>query len=276
MKVRSTVLLLFAGHGLSANEALTGLTSSKMPAIPPLRERRIPKALQASSQRRRTADRLRAISGALSAIRARATRTARAPQLWKTAGKTQDAAAAARRAVLLDLIAGDRAAAETDLATYRSAGRERSAASRRRSRLAEATQTVQIPGPLRSFARMAALSPDIQPEDVLPALARNVVTNGFQASHAQRRTGRNRIPEAGSSLSSQARELDKLAGADKVIKIAELRIHPDQRSAAHPRLPDARRLRQRSGARNGERAARLPHHRFRLSAGRTGTGAAHR
>ena len=31
---------------------------------------------------------------------------------------------------------------------------------------------------------MAALSPDIQPEDVLPALARNVVTNGYQASHA--------------------------------------------------------------------------------------------
>src|ERR1700733_8819352 len=34
--------------------------------------------------------------------------------LWKTAGRTQDALRSARRAVLLDLIVGDRTAAETD------------------------------------------------------------------------------------------------------------------------------------------------------------------
>src|SRR5690242_9729260 len=43
-----------------------------------------------------------------------------------------------------------------------------------------------VPGPIRSFARMAALSPDASPEDILPALARNVVTNGYQASHNNR------------------------------------------------------------------------------------------
>src|SRR5580658_1918457 len=42
--------------------------------------------------------------------------------LWRSAGRTQDAARSARRAVLLDLIAGDRASAEADFATYRSLG----------------------------------------------------------------------------------------------------------------------------------------------------------
>ena len=41
--------------------------------------------------------------------------------------------------------------------------------------------TIDIPGPLRSFARMAALSPDLPTEDLLSALARNMVTNGYQA-----------------------------------------------------------------------------------------------
>jgi len=41
---------------------------------------------------------------------------------------------------------------------------------------------ITVPGPLGSFARMAALSPDLAPEDLLPALARNIVTNGYEAS----------------------------------------------------------------------------------------------
>src|ERR1700726_5267998 len=39
---------------------------------------------------------------------------------------------------------------------------------------------VAIPGPLRSFLRMAAISQKVSPEEVLPLLARNVVGNGFQ------------------------------------------------------------------------------------------------
>jgi len=31
---------------------------------------------------------------------------------------------------------------------------------------------------------MAAISPDADPEEMLPALAHNVVTNGYQASHS--------------------------------------------------------------------------------------------
>src|SRR5713101_7780676 len=39
---------------------------------------------------------------------------------------------------------------------------------------------ITIPGPLRSFLRMAAISQKVSPEEVLPLLARNVVVNGFQ------------------------------------------------------------------------------------------------
>lgn len=40
-------------------------------------------------------------------------------------------------------------------------------------------QQVIIPGPLRSFLRMAGISQKIPPEDVLPELARNVYTQGY-------------------------------------------------------------------------------------------------
>ena len=67
---------------------------------------------------------------------------------------------------------------------------------------------------------MAALSPDIQPDDILAALARNVVTNGYQASHANDELEETEYLKLVHRYLSQARELDKLAGADKVIKIA--------------------------------------------------------
>ena len=80
-------------------------------------------------------------------------------------------------------------------------------------------QTIAIPGPLRSFSRMAALAPEIAPDDVLPALARNVVTNGYQAA------GSNDVLEQTEYLKlvvrylSQARELEKLADSSGIIKI---------------------------------------------------------
>ena len=38
---------------------------------------------------------------------------------------------------------------------------------------------VSIPGPIRSFLRMAAISQKVPPEEVLPFLARNVVVEGY-------------------------------------------------------------------------------------------------
>ena len=74
---------------------------------------------------------------------------------------------------------------------------------------------------------------------------------------------------------SQARELDKLGGAQKTIKIETCDSSQTGGPAARAGISHARRLRLRSGARNRQRHARLPDHRFRISAGRTGTGAAH-
>ena len=84
----------------------------------------------------------------------------------------------------------------------------------------EAWPTTSIPGPLRSFARMAAISSDSLPEEVLPALARNVVTNGYQASHSNEALEQTEYLKLVHRYLSQARELDKLAGDAHVIKIA--------------------------------------------------------
>lgn len=46
--------------------------------------------------------------------------------------------------------------------------------------LAGAQETATIPGPLRSFLRMAGISQEITPDEVLPMLARNVFLHGYE------------------------------------------------------------------------------------------------
>lgn len=143
----------------------------------------------------------------------------RSADLWKNSGRAQDALAPERRAVLLDLIAGDRPAAEKDLAEYRSLGGgdlqlPGSAINNARR------ETILIPGPLHSFARMAAISPDADPDDILTALARNIVMNGYQASRANEVLEQTEYLKLVYRYLSQARELDQLTGPDKFIRIA--------------------------------------------------------
>jgi hypothetical protein len=126
---------------------------------------------------------------------------------------------AARRLVILDLIAGDRDAAERHLEHYRAAGGRDLSLAPPSAPAPEKRQTVPIPGPLRSFARMAALSPDLGAEDVIPALARNVVTNGYQAASSNEALEQTEYLKLVIRYLSQARELEKLASADKIIKI---------------------------------------------------------
>jgi hypothetical protein len=75
-------------------------------------------------------------------------------------------------------------------------------------------EEVSIPGPLRSFLRMAAISQKIAPEEVLPLLARNVVMSGYE----------NGRPTEFLILLNwymdQARELEALAGKGEVIRIS--------------------------------------------------------
>ncbi len=126
---------------------------------------------------------------------------------------------AARRLVLLDLIAGDHDGAQRHLEDYRAAGGRDLAFSPSAALAPEKRQVIAIPGPLHSFARMAALAPEVSPDDVLGSLARNIITNGYQAA------GSNDVLEQTEYLKlvvrylSQARELEKLADSSGAIKI---------------------------------------------------------
>ncbi|HYI95960.1 MAG TPA: hypothetical protein VEX68_20630 [Bryobacteraceae bacterium] len=127
-----------------------------------------------------------------------------------------------RRLVLLNLIAGDRDAALKSYEIYKTAGGGDLTASILQTPKAQAQpmQTIPIPGPLRSFARMAALSPDLAPEELLGGLARNIVTNGYQASASSDSLDQTEYLKLVFRYLSQARELDKLAAdTNHVIKI---------------------------------------------------------
>ena len=78
---------------------------------------------------------------------------------------------------------------------------------------------IEIPGPLRSFARMAAISPDLTPSDLLPALARNIITNGYRATTANEALEQTEYLKLVIRYLSQARELERLAGPGKTLRI---------------------------------------------------------
>ena len=87
-------------------------------------------------------------------------------------------------------------------------------------------EEVTIPGPLRSFLRMAAISQKVSLEEVLPLLSRNVVVNGFQG-------GGGKPTEFLILLNwymDQARELLTFAGPEGV-------IHVSNCAEAKPLLP---------------------------------------
>lgn len=132
-------------------------------------------------------------------------------------GDSARGATVARRLAALDLLAGDRNAADRNLEAYsRLSGKAVKLAS---TSNAAATPTVPLAGPLRSFARMAAIPGDITPEDILPALARNVVTNGYQASRGNEELEQTEYLKLVHRYISQARELERLAGDKKAIEI---------------------------------------------------------
>jgi hypothetical protein len=116
-------------------------------------------------------------------------------------------------------VAGDRDAAGRHLDQYRAAGGRDLNLAPPSAAPSEKRQTIPIPGPLKSFSRMAALSPELGPDDLLPALARNVVTNGYQAANSNEALEQTEYLKLIIRYLSQAREIEKLSGADKVIKI---------------------------------------------------------
>jgi len=81
-------------------------------------------------------------------------------------------------------------------------------------RTSTAADTIILPGPLRSFLRMAGISQKASPDDVLPLLARNVFMQGYQSGN------RTEFLLLLSRYVSEARELQILAGASGIIRVA--------------------------------------------------------
>ena len=137
--------------------------------------------------------------------------------LTRNRASVGERARVARRLVTLDLIAGDRAAATHHLDDYRAAGG--AALALPPAGLATKQGTIEIPGPLRSFGRMAAVSPEAEPEEVLAALAHNFVLNGYSASRGAVSLEPTEYLKLLIRYIAQAREVEKVAGASKMLRI---------------------------------------------------------
>lgn len=142
-------------------------------------------------------------------------------KLWqllsRNGASAGERAKVARRLAELDLMAGDRSAAETHLEGFRSAGG--SGLSLPPASAALPLSFVEIPGPLRSFARMAAISPDIAPADVMASLAHNVTLSGYAASHASDSLEPTEYLKLVIRYLAQTREIEKLAGPEKILQV---------------------------------------------------------
>jgi hypothetical protein len=134
-------------------------------------------------------------------------------------GDKQQRAAVARRLAEISALNGDRPAAVEYLDVYRKAGGTGAIPAWPAADAKDSRQYILIPGPLRSFDRMAAISGELHPDELLTSLARNVVTNGFQAAHGNEALEQTEYLKLVHRYLSQAREIEKLAGDGKVVKI---------------------------------------------------------
>jgi hypothetical protein len=76
-----------------------------------------------------------------------------------------------------------------------------------------AMDSITLPGPLRSFLRMAGISQQVSPEDVLPLLARNIYTRGYEEHNPTE------FLILVQRYIHQARELQILAGDSGTIRV---------------------------------------------------------
>jgi hypothetical protein len=126
---------------------------------------------------------------------------------------------ALRQLVLDDALDGKTAQLDEDLRAYRAAGGSDLPGRTGRPQDLTVYSVTAIPGPLTSFARMAALSPDLQPEDLMLALARNIVMNGYQAVAANEALEPTEYLKLLIRYIGQARELEGMAGTARKIVI---------------------------------------------------------
>jgi hypothetical protein len=221
------ILFCFAGMGISAQDFAGESWQLESKGDAAEARGRLQKAVEASPQDPAV---LRAYAEFLDRHRdpsARAIYIRLDQALSRDANRASERTAVLRRLSVLDLIAGDRDAAVKHLDAYRAAGGSGlslAAVPEPGAALpgvfgSKKDGVIEIPGPLRSFARMAALSPDLRAEELLTALARNVVTNGYQAASSNEVLEQTEYLKLVVRYLSQARELERLGGDKKVIRI---------------------------------------------------------
>lgn len=220
MKVRSgiAVFCLFSAVGLSANDTVDRAQQMEDAGNVAGARALLSQSIQASPSDAEL------LTGYAEFLERRHDASARdayrnAASAWDRKNVSASAAAAQRRAALLDLIAGDRAAAETDLTKYRYFGGTDLTLPAQNAASGIPHESVTIPGPYRSFARMAALAPDAGPSEIFPALARNIVTGGYQASRGGEVLEPTEYLKLVQRYLSQVRELDQLAGPEHTLKV---------------------------------------------------------
>ena len=136
------------------------------------------------------------------------------------AARTAEAQAARRRLVLLYLEAGQPEQAARLLEDYRRYGGDDLALWSAAAPGMPATGYIEIPGPLLGFERMAALKPATRPEELVRALARNIVTFGYQYSYRSMRVTPTEYLKLLKAYLGHARELQALAGAPGVLRVS--------------------------------------------------------
>lgn len=135
-------------------------------------------------------------------------------------GSAEEKREVLRRLVVLSLEQGNRQALDRYLGLYQQAGggdlRLPAAAP---SAAGVAYGTIEIPGPLAAFARMTAITPELAPEQIVSALARNIVISGFRSSGPEGGMVETEYLRLVFRYLEQARDLERLAGASRMLEI---------------------------------------------------------
>ncbi len=143
-------------------------------------------------------------------------------QLLESRGTADEKRQLLRRMAVLSLEENNREALERYLRLYEQAGGVD-------LKLPMPTQSagkpsygiIEIPGPLSAFARMTAITPDLAPEQLLSALARNVVISGFRSSGPEGGMIETEYLRLVFRYLEHARDLTTLAGPNRMLEIAQ-------------------------------------------------------
>src|SRR5690348_8773053 len=101
-------------------------------------------------------------------------------------------------------------------------GADSSSSSQDASAQSPISANLTIPGPLRSFLRMAGISQKASPEEIAPLLARTVFQRGYEGSAPRRHPTEFLLLLI--RYVQQARELTTLAGSEGVLQIGRAHV----------------------------------------------------